>query len=99
MVKILAALAIAWLGWWLWKGPRRVWTDGKRTPTRPQAAPASGREAEALAVLGLAPGAGEDEIRTAHRRLLMAVHPDRGGSADLTQRINAARNVLLRRSD
>jgi DnaJ family protein C protein 19 len=36
-------------------------------------------------------------VRAAHRRLLNAVHPDKGGSADLTRRINAARDVLLKR--
>ena len=36
-------------------------------------------------------------IRAAHRRLLAAVHPDRGGSADLTRRVNAARDLLLQR--
>ena len=34
------------------------------------------------------------EIRAAHRRLLQAVHPDHGGSAELTRRVNAARDLL-----
>lgn len=54
-------------------------------------------EAEARAVLGVGAGADEATIRAAHRRLVAAVHPDRGGSADLTRRINAARDVLLQR--
>ncbi len=54
-------------------------------------------EAEARAVLGVGAGADAETIRAAHRRLVAAVHPDRGGSADLTRRINAARDVLLRR--
>jgi len=37
---------------------------------------------EALAVLGLAEGAGDDEIRAAHRRLILRMHPDAGGSAE-----------------
>ena len=32
-----------------------------------------------------------------NRRLVSAVHPDRGGSAELARRINAARDVLLKR--
>ncbi|MFA6124725.1 MAG: J domain-containing protein [Sphingomonas sp.] len=54
-------------------------------------------EAEARAVLGVSANADADAIRAAHRRLVSAVHPDKGGSADLTRRINAARDVLLGR--
>lgn len=54
-------------------------------------------EGEARAVLGVSAEADADAIRAAHRRLVTAVHPDKGGSADLTQRLNAARDVLLKR--
>jgi hypothetical protein len=50
---------------------------------------------EALEVLGLEPGADEDDIRAAHKRLLRLVHPDRGGSAYLARRIYQARDALL----
>ena len=50
---------------------------------------------EALAVLGLAEGASEDDIRAAHRRLMRTAHPDGGGSDWLAARINEARDVLL----
>lgn len=50
---------------------------------------------EALEVLGLEPGADEEEIRAAHKRLLRLVHPDRGGSAYLTRRVYEARDTLL----
>ena len=54
-------------------------------------------EAEALRVLGLSAGASEDEIKVAHRRLMAQIHPDHGGSDYLAGKINAARDVLLRR--
>lgn len=52
---------------------------------------------EALEVLGLEPGADQDEIRAAHKRLLRLVHPDRGGSAYLAWRVYQARDTLLGR--
>ncbi|WP_425229010.1 J domain-containing protein [Sphingomonas sp.] len=53
---------------------------------------------DARAVLGVDARADADAIRAAHRRLLGGVHPDRGGSAELTRQINAARDLLLRRA-
>ena len=53
-------------------------------------------EDEARAVLGVGLDADAEEIRSAHRRLVTALHPDKGGSAELTRRINAARDTLLR---
>jgi len=53
---------------------------------------------EALEVLGLEPGADEDEIRAAHKRLVRLVHPDRGGSAYLARRVYLARDTLLSRA-
>jgi len=47
--------------------------------------------------LGVSANADADTIRAAHRRLVNAVHPDKGGSAELTRRINAARDTLLGR--
>jgi hypothetical protein len=66
--------------------------DGGGTGDRAQL---SSRD-EALAVLGLKEGASRDAVLEAHRRLIQALHPDRGGSNYLASKINAARDLLLR---
>lgn len=50
---------------------------------------------EALEVLGLDAEASADDISAAHRRLIAAAHPDKGGSDWMAAKINQARAVLL----
>ena len=54
-------------------------------------------EEEAYQVLGLARGAGRDEVVRSHRSLMKRFHPDQGGSTDLAARVNEAKEVLMRR--
>jgi DnaJ family protein C protein 19 len=67
---------------------------------RAGAHPGSGRMArmtqeEALAVLGLDPGASREDVQREYRRLIKKLHPDLGGSTYLTAKLNEARDVLL----
>ena len=71
----------------------RAHPDWRDAPPRHAEGPLD--RTEALAVLGLAEGATEAEIRAAHRRLMRGAHPDQGGSAWLASRLNAARDLLL----
>ena len=76
------------------------WRNVRQSAPPPHGSPPRGPRTdmtrdEALAVLGLAEGASEEEIKAAHRRLIQRMHPDVGGTADLAARINRAKDVLL----
>ncbi|MBQ1500745.1 MAG: J domain-containing protein [Sphingomonas sp.] len=82
MAKLILAALVLYALYLLVLRPR---SKGPRMP-----------EEEARAILGVTADADDEAIRSAHRRLVSAVHPDKGGSAELTQRINSARDTLLR---
>jgi hypothetical protein len=50
---------------------------------------------EALRVLGLKAEASNEDIKSAHRRLLKDYHPDKGGTDYIAAKINEAKDVLL----
>jgi DnaJ homolog subfamily C member 19 len=62
----------------------------RRQLSRSQMSPADAR-----ALLGVGENATLAEIREAHRRLIARVHPDTGGSTELANRVNAARDTLV----
>ena len=79
-----------------WPGAKPEAGPGPRPEARPPTPrrTAMSRE-EALAVLGLKPGAGPDDVRAAYKRLMKDFHPDRGGSDYLAAQINQAKDVLI----
>jgi hypothetical protein len=50
---------------------------------------------EAAQILGLRESAPADRVREAHRRIMIANHPDAGGSSYLATKVNEAKDMLL----
>ena len=71
-----------------------AWRGGGDGTGRAAAPDGAMTREEALDILGLSPDASEEDIRNAHRRLLRANHPDRGGSTFIAAQINRAKDVL-----
>jgi hypothetical protein len=83
----LGILGLGAAAWWFWF--RKGGKLGKAGSDRMT-------HDEARHLLEVPIDATSEEIRAAHRRLIARVHPDVGGSADLTRRVNAARDTLLK---
>ncbi|MGE3335459.1 MAG: DnaJ domain-containing protein [Rhodospirillaceae bacterium] len=65
-------------------------------PSAPPATSGSMSRDEALRILGLKDGAGPEEVKTAYRKLMAQLHPDRGGSDYLAAKVNQAKDFLLK---
>ncbi|KAM6585003.1 hypothetical protein CsatB_012005 [Cannabis sativa] len=50
---------------------------------------------EAALILGVRERTPTEKVRTAHRRVMVANHPDAGGSHYLASKINEAKDILL----
>jgi len=68
---------------------------GGSSPPVPQAAM---QPEEAASILGVPADAPPETVRTAHRKLISQLHPDKGGTDYLAAKINDARDVLLAKS-
>jgi len=89
--KFLTAALVAYLGWRMWHGFGPL----PGSPKPAEKPPVDKGYVEARSLLDVPSDADAEQIRAAHRRLIARVHPDRGGSAELTRRVNAARDLLL----
>lgn len=82
------AVGLAGAGLWMALASRQ-----RTVPPRAQGL----TETEARAILGVGPSATPTEINAAWKRLMTRAHPDQGGTEGLASRVNAARDLLLRR--
>ncbi|RVU04700.1 molecular chaperone DnaJ [Novosphingobium umbonatum] len=87
MTKLLflALVGVVACRWWTGQWPWVIWArlrgdDGA---------------AKARNLLGVSRDAGRAEIIAAHKRLIVQVHPDKGGDVRLVHEANAARDLLL----
>ncbi|CAH9099076.1 unnamed protein product [Cuscuta epithymum] len=53
---------------------------------------------EAARILGVRESTPQDKVKEAHRRVMVANHPDAGGSHYLASKINEAKDILLGKS-
>lgn len=49
---------------------------------------------EASLILGVSPSASKQKIKDAHKKIMLANHPDRGGSPFLAAKINEAKDFM-----
>lgn len=50
---------------------------------------------EAALILGIRESSPEERIKEAHRRIMIANHPDAGGSSFIAAKVNEAKDLLL----
>ena len=68
--------------------PPRAWIQGGFKPQMDRS--------EAARILGVRPTAQRKEIEVAHRKVMVANHPDTGGSPYIATKVNEAKQVLMK---
>lgn len=89
-LAIMTAMAPLAAGWWK---ARKDEAEDIIDP--PYEANIATRE-EAYDILGLEDGASESEIKAAYKKLMQKVHPDHEGSEWMAEKLNQARDILLK---
>ena len=78
---------------WRSQSNRRAWRQNAHKTSR---SGVGGMTHEsALSLLGLSANAGVTDIKRAHRRLMLKMHPDHGGSTEAATQLNLAKDFLL----
>lgn len=93
LMILLAAGGVTAIEVWRERTVKDDDTLGQSSPS--PARPGKLTREEAASVLGVPETASAEEIKSAHRRLIAQLHPDRGGSDYLAAKINDARARLL----
>ncbi|MDA1077299.1 MAG: DnaJ domain-containing protein, partial [Proteobacteria bacterium] len=74
----------------------RRFLNNSATSNSPPPAADSMEKQEARQILGLGDMPTQKEIIEAHRKLMMKLHPDKGGTTYLAQQLNEAKRILLK---
>ena len=80
-----------------WRAAGEGDADARRAGFEERATAGAMSQDEAYDVLGLQKSASREEVVRAHRTLIKKLHPDQGGSTALAARVNAAKEILMRR--
>jgi hypothetical protein len=72
------------------------WRQGAAGKGGERAAAGAMSREEAYKILDLPQGAPAADVKAAHRRLMLKLHPDQGGSTYLAARINQAKDLLIK---